>query len=117
MSNLLSNQNIENQIVASNGHNLPTKKVLYEGNVCWAYILYNIRNYKWYVGISTEHPNDYQTSSNNKELLSAISKGEIVRCIFEVGSNFSQMKVIQPFFMRTNDQWNLLYSRRSPIFS
>ena len=69
MSNLLSNQNIENQIVASNGHNLPTKKVLYEGNVCWAYILYNIRNYKWYVGISTEHPNDYQTSSNNKAKL------------------------------------------------
>ena len=106
MSNLLSNQNIENQIVASNGHNLPTKKVLYEGDVCWAYILYNIRNYKWYVGISTEHPNDYQTSSNNKELLSAISKGEIVRCIFEVGSNFSQMKVLESDLIRDTNAVN-----------
>ena len=77
MSNLLSNQKFIHSVsplVASNGHKLPTESLVYKGEPVWAYILHNIKNNMWYVGISTQSPEDYQTSSNNKELMIAMSK-------------------------------------------
>ena len=95
MSNLLSNQKFIHSVsplVASNGHKLPTENLVYKGEPVWAYILHNIKNNMWYVGISTQSPEDYQTSSNNKELMIAMSKGEITRRIIKVGHNLEQMK-------------------------
>ena len=90
-SNLKSIHNVS-PLVASNGHKLPTDDLTYEGQTCWAYILHNIKNNMWYIGISTQHPDNYTTSSNNKHLMIAYSKGEIVRRIIKVGSSFEQMK-------------------------
>ena len=79
-------------LVARNGHKLPTEDLVYEGQEYWAYILQNIENNMWYVGVSTQHPSEYQTSSHNKDLMIAMSKGEIVRRIIKVGNRFDQMK-------------------------
>ena len=109
MSNLLSNQKFIHSVsplVASNGHKLPTENLVYEGQVCWAYILHNIVNNKWYVGIATQHPSEYQTSSNNKELMRAMSRNEIQRRIIKVGNNFAQMKVFERDLLEATDAVN-----------
>ncbi len=106
MSNLLSNQKIIHSVsplVASNGHKLPTEDLVYKGEVCWAYILHNIKNSKWYIGISTKDPSEYQTNSENKELMRAMSRNEIQRRIIKVGSNLAQMKVFERDLIKDTD--------------
>ena len=80
MSNLLSNQKFIHSVsplVASNGHKLPIEDLVYKNEPCWAYILHNIKNGMWYIGISTQHPDEYKTTSDNKELAMAFSRNEI----------------------------------------
>ena len=84
MSNLLSSQNSIHSVsplVASNGHKLPIEDLVYKNEPCWAYILHNIKNGMWYIGISTQHPDEYKTTSDNKELAMAFSRNEIKRYI------------------------------------
>ena len=79
-------------LVASNGHKLPTEDLVYKNEPCWAYILHNIKNGMWYIGISTKHPDVYKTSSDNKELAMAFSRDEIKRYIIKTGYDLEQMK-------------------------
>ena len=96
MSNLLSNQkfihSVSPKLVASNGHELPTEDLVYKNEPCWAYILHNIKNGMWYIGISTQHPDEYKTTSDNKELAMAFSRNEIKRYIIKTGYDLEQMK-------------------------
>ena len=96
MSNLLSNQkfihSVSPKLVASNGHELPTEDLVYKNEPCWAYILHNIKNGMWYIGISTQHPDEYKTTSDNKELAMAFSRNEIKRYIIKTGYDLEQIK-------------------------
>ena len=78
MSNLLSNQKSIHSVsplVASNGHEFLFEQVDYKGETAWAYLLLNKVNGMWYIGISSDDPNTYKTSSHNNALLSAWSSG------------------------------------------
>ena len=95
MSNLLSSQKSIHSVsplVASNGHKLPIEDLVYKNEPCWAYILHNIKNGMWYIGISTQHPDEYKTTSDNKELAMAFSRNEIKRYIIKTGYDLEQMK-------------------------
>mgnify|MGYP001237313473 CR=1 FL=1 len=90
-SNLKSIHNVS-PLVASNGHKLPTEDLVFKKEPCWAYILRNIKNGMWYIGFSTQPPDEYKTSSDNKNLAMAYSRGEIKRYIIKTGYDLNQMK-------------------------
>ena len=70
-----------------------TFDVAYNGEAAWAYRLDNTVNGKWYIGISKQPIDSYDTSSEDTELLSAISNGEIDRHIIQVDESFPAMEI------------------------
>ena len=67
--------------------------VPYNGESAWAYRLDNTVTGKWYIGISKQPVDSYTTSSENTELLSAISNGEVDRHIIHVDGSYPAMEI------------------------
>ena len=70
-----------------------TFDVPYKGEAAWAYKLENTVTGKWYIGISNSPLDSYDTSSEDTELLSAISKGEVDRRIIHVDGSYEAMEI------------------------
>ena len=104
-SNLKSIHNVS-PLVASNGHKLPTEDLVFKKEPCWAYILRNIKNGMWYIGFSTQPPDEYKTSSDNKNLAMAYSRGEIKRYIIKTGYDLNQMKRYESDLIKLTDAAN-----------
>ena len=70
-----------------------TFDVAHKGEAAWAYRLDNTVTGKWYIGISKSDIDDYDTSSEDIELLSAISRGEVVRRIIRFDESYPAMEI------------------------
>ena len=69
---------------------------IYKEGQPWGYKLTNVVNNKFYYGIAgaEQTPDTYTTSSKNTELLSAISKGQVVRDIVLTDSSYENMNCL-----------------------
>ena len=81
-------------------------KVKYNGEFAWGYELINTVNGMWYVGIGQGDINTYDTGSYNPELMSAISRGEIVRYIVWVDGSYDSTQVWETELLHERDAEN-----------
>ena len=92
---------------------------IYKEGQPWGYKLTNVVNNKFYYGIAgaEQTPDTYTTSSKNTELLSAISKGQVVRDIVLTDSSYENMKAWENDILKKNNAENnaLSYNKSNGI--
>ena len=92
---------------------------MYKEGQPWGYKLTNVVNNKFYYGIAgaEQTPDTYTTSSKNTELLSAISKGQVVRDIVLTDSSYENMKAWENDILKKNNAENntLSYNKSNGI--